>query len=62
MVALFLVFLGNLHTVFHNAAAAAKSLQSCPTLFSTIAAPIYIPTNSVEGFPFPNTLSNIYHL
>ena len=33
MVALFLVFLGNLHTVFPNAAAAAaKSLQSGLTL------------------------------
>ena len=28
-------------------------------LFSTVAAPIYIPTNGVGGFPFLHTLSNI---
>ena len=28
-------------------------------LFSTIAAPIYIPTNSVGGFPFLHILTNI---
>ena len=31
-------------------------------LFSTMAAPIYIPTNSVGGFPFLHTLSSIYYL
>ena len=29
------------------------------TLFSIVAEPIYIPTNSVGGFPFFHTLSNI---
>ena len=29
-------------------------------LFSIVAALIYIPTNSVRGFPFLHTLSNIY--
>ena len=32
------------------------------TLFSTVAAPIYIPTNSVGGFPFLHTLSSIHYL
>ena len=27
-----------------------------------VAAPIYIPTNSVGGFPFVHTLSSIYYL
>ena len=31
-------------------------------LFSIVAAPIYIPTNSVGGFPFFHTLSSIYYL
>ena len=31
-------------------------------LFSIVAALIYIPTNSVGGFPFLHTLSSIYHL
>ena len=31
-------------------------------LFSIVVAPIYIPTNSVEGFPFLHILSNIYYL
>ena len=31
-------------------------------LFSTVAAPIYIPTNSIENFPFLYTLSRIYYL
>ena len=30
-------------------------------LFSTVAAPIYIP-NSVRGFPFLQILTNIYYL
>ena len=29
-------------------------------LFSTVAAPVYIPTNSALGFPFLRILSNIY--
>ena len=29
-------------------------------LFSIVAAPIYIPTNSVGGFPFLHTLSSIF--
>ena len=28
-------------------------------LFSTVAAPIYIPTNNVQGFPFLHILTNI---
>ena len=31
-------------------------------LFSVVAAPIYIPTNSARGFPFLHTLSNICYL
>ena len=31
-------------------------------LFSTVAAPTYIPTNSVRGFPFLHTLFIIYYL
>ena len=31
-------------------------------LFSIVAAPIYIPTNSARGFPFLHTLSSIYCL
>jgi len=31
-------------------------------LFSIVAAPIYIPINTVGGFPFLHTLSNIYYL
>ena len=31
-------------------------------LFSTVAATNYIPTNSVEGFPFLHTLSSICYL
>ena len=29
-------------------------------MFSIVAAPIYIPTNSVGEFPFLHTLSSIY--
>ena len=29
-------------------------------LFSRVAVPMYIPTNSVGGFPFLHTLSSIY--
>ena len=31
-------------------------------LFSMLAAPIYIPTHSLGGFPFLHTLSNICYL
>ena len=31
-------------------------------LLSTVAAPIYIPVNNVQGFPFLPILSNIYML
>ena len=31
-------------------------------LFSIVAAPIYIPTNRVGGFPFLHMLSSIYYL
>ena len=30
--------------------------------FSLVTSPIYIPTNSVEGFPSLHTLSGIYYL
>ena len=32
------------------------------TLFSTVAAPVYIPTNSVGGLPFFSTLSSTCYL
>ena len=31
-------------------------------LFASVAAPIYIPTNSVEGVPFLHILSSICYL
>ena len=31
-------------------------------LFSTLTAPIYIPTNSIQGLPFLHILSNIRYL
>ena len=31
-------------------------------LFSIVAVPTYIPTNSVEGFPFFHAFSIIYYL
>ena len=31
-------------------------------LFSIVAAPNYIPTNSIGEFPFLHTLSSIYYL
>ena len=31
-------------------------------LFSTVAAPIYIPTNSIRGVTFLHSLSSIYYL
>ena len=30
--------------------------------FSIVAAPIYISTNNVRGFPFLPTLSSVYYL
>ena len=32
------------------------------TLLSTVAAPIYIPTNRVRGFPFLHILADTYYL
>ena len=32
------------------------------TLFSTVAAPTYIPSNSIEGFLFLHTLFSVYCL
>ena len=46
MVVLFLVFFKKLHTVFHSG---HTNL-------------LYIPTNSVQGFPFLHILANIYLL
>ena len=31
-------------------------------LFSIVAAPIYIPTNSAQMFPFLHVLANTYYL
>ena len=31
-------------------------------LFSTVAAPIYVPTNSVQGFPFLHIFTNICYM
>ena len=36
------------------------SFEETSILFSIVAEPIYILTNSVEGFPFLHTSSNIY--
>ena len=38
-----------------------NSLRNC-ILFSIVAAPIYIPTNSARGFPFLHILVNICYL
>ena len=38
------------------------SFWGISTLFSTVAAPTYIPTNDVGGFPFHHTLYNICYL
>ena len=47
----------------------ARSHGSCifsflrkSVLFSIVVIPIYIPTNSVEGFPFLHTIFSIYCL
>ena len=37
-------------------------LRKLYTLFSIVAVPIYIPTNSIGGFPSLHTLSSIYCL
>jgi len=37
-------------------------LGGTSVLFSIVAAPIYIPTNSVGGLPFLHTLLNIRYL
>ena len=31
-------------------------------LYSTVAVPIYIPTNSIQGFPFLHILAIIYYI
>ena len=31
-------------------------------LFSIVDAPIHVPTNNVEGFPFLHTLTSIYYV
>ena len=36
--------------------------EGISTLFSTVAVPVCIPTNSVRGFPFIHTLSSFYSL
>ena len=36
--------------------------QGNSILFSTVAVPVYIPTNRLRGFPFLYTLSSIYYL
>ena len=36
--------------------------QETSILFSTVAAPTYIPTNSVRGCPFLHILSSICYL
>ena len=40
----------------------AESYGSSILQFSIVAAPVYIPTSSVGGFPFLHTLSSIYYL
>ena len=37
-------------------------LKGIYILFPIAGAPMYIPTSSVQGFPFLHTLSNIYIL
>ena len=36
--------------------------KGMPILFSIMAVSVYIPINSVEGFPFVHILSSIYYL
>ena len=36
--------------------------QETAVLFSTVAVPVYIPTNNVLGFPFLYTLVNVCYL
>ena len=36
--------------------------KGAPIMFSIVTVPIYIPTNSVGGFPFLHTSSSIYSL
>ena len=40
----------------------SSTVKESSILFSIVAAPIYIPTNSVWGFPFLYILSSIYYL
>ena len=37
-------------------------LSEISTLFYTMAAPIYLPTSNVEGFPLIHTIFSIYYL
>ena len=37
-----------------------SDLAAVAVMFSTVAVPIYVPTNSVGGSPFLHTLSSIY--
>ena len=39
-----------------------SSVFNCSILFSTAAMPIYMPTNSVQGFPFLQILTNTWCL
>ena len=39
-----------------------RAVHETSILFSIVTAPIYIPTNSVGGFPFLRTISSIYYL
>ena len=36
-------------------------METTSILFSIMAAPVYILTNSVRGFPFLHTLSSIFY-
>ena len=38
------------------------AFEGTSIVFSILAAPIYIPTNSIGRFPFLHTLSSIYYL
>ena len=37
-----------------------KKKKETAIRFSTVTTPIYIPRNSVWGFPFPHTLTNLF--
>ena len=50
-------FQKEIKNIFHDSQKGEISI-----LFSIVAAPIYIPTNSVLGFPFLHILANTCHL